>query len=312
MKIVLWWLLALNGLAAAVWLSGFDWPAASRPEPAAPTLAAKRLELLSELPSLPPRIDEQSEMSAHRGDGPDAVAQPVTEPPVPETSAADAPGAPTTDTAPPAPPVPGAPQGEPLADAASAAPQAATEGPETASAPAMPSAALDDGATASTPSALGTTSVTDANVAAEQDAPVCHRTAAVAPEAKDRIGAAVRGAKLGEPVLKSSLRPRYWVYWSGASADASSVEEALKSAGVKDWYRVGGASKAMISLGVYGQDERARRRQRELAAKAIQATVEQRYPATARLRWQITARPSSVAAAAADLARAGVRLERCP
>jgi hypothetical protein len=311
MKIVLWWLLALNGLAAAVWLSGFDWPAASRPEPAAPTLAAKRLELLSELPSLPPRIDEQSEMSAHRGDGPDAVAQPVTEPPVPETSAADAPGA-TTDTAPPAPPVPGAPQGEPLADAASAAPQAATEGPETASAPAMPSAALDDGATASTPSALGTTSVTDANVAAEQDAPVCHRTAAVAPEAKDRIGAAVRGAKLGEPVLKSSLRPRYWVYWSGASADASSVEEALKAAGVKDWYRVGGASKAMISLGVYGQDERARRRQRELAAKAIQATVEQRYPATARLRWQITARPSSVAAAAADLARAGVRLERCP
>ena len=106
MKIVLWWLLALNGLAAAVWLSGFDWPAASRPEPAAPTLAAKRLQLLSELTSLPPRIDEQSEMSAHRGDGPDAVSQPVTEPPVAETSAADAPGAPTTDTAPPAPPVP--------------------------------------------------------------------------------------------------------------------------------------------------------------------------------------------------------------
>lgn len=311
MKILLWWLLALNGLAAAVWLSGFDWPAASRPEPAAPTLAATRLELLSELPSLPPRIDEQSEMSAHSGDGPDAVAQPVTDPPVPETSAADAPGAPKTEAPPPATPVPGAPQGEPLADAASDAPQAAV-GPETASAPAIPAAAVDDSATASAPPALGTTSVTDANVAAEQDAPVCHRTAAVAPEAKDRIGAAMRDANLGEPVLKSSVRPRYWVYWIGAPADAPGVEEALKAAGVKDWYRVGGASKATISLGVYGQDERARRRQRELAAKAIQATVEQRYPAKARLHWQITARPSSVAAAAADLTRAGVRLERCP
>lgn len=312
MKILLWWLLALNGLVAAVWLSGFSWPGASQPEPAPPTLAAKRLELLSELPSLPPRIDEQFEMSAKQSGGPDAVGQPVTDSPAPETSAADAPGALTTDTAPPvATALPGAPQGEPPADAPSVAPQAAV-GPETASAPAMPAAAVDDSATASAAPTLGTASITDTNVAAEQDAPVCHRTPAVAPEAKDRIGAAMRDANLGEPVLKSSARPRYWVYWSGAPADAARVEKALKSAGVQDWYRLAGASKATISLGLYGQDERARRRQRELAAKAIQASVEQRYPAKARLHWQITARPSAVAAAAADLTRAGVHLERCP
>lgn len=328
MKILLWSLLALNGLAAALWLSGFSLPATPRPEPAAPTLTAKRLELLSELPSLPPRIDAQSAQSAPSEAGPQAADPSVTAPPAAETSAANAPDAPAAaDTAPPATPasegpVPApavaernTPPPENAAPPPAPAPAAApvSDVPEVASAPAATPPAVADGNAADAGSAaLPATPEAKANVTAEQDAPVCHRTAAVAPEAKDRIGAAVRDAKLGEPVLKSSLRPRFWVYWTGAPAKAAGVEAALKAAGVKDWYRVGGASQATISLGVYGQVEGARRRQRELAAKAIQASIDERYPAQAQLRWQITARPSAVAAAAADLALARVRLERCP
>lgn len=328
MKILLWSLLALNGLAAALWLSGFSLPATPRPEPAAPTLTAKRLELLSELPSLPPRIDAQSAESAPIEAGPQATDPSVTAPPAAETSPANAPDAPAAaDAAPPATlaseePVPAPavaeqnrPPPENAAPQAAPAPAAApvSDVPDAASAPAAtPPAVADGNAADAGSSAPQATPAANATVTAVPDVPVCHRTAAVAPEAKDRIGAAVREAKLGESVLKSSVRSRYWVYWRGAPADAAGIEAALKAAGVKDWYRVGGASEATISLGVYGQAEGARRRQRELAAKVIQASIDERYPAQARLRWQITARPSAVAAAAADLALAGVRLERCP
>jgi hypothetical protein len=146
---------------------------------------------------------------------------------------------------------------------------------------------------------------------AAADGPACFRTAAFAPDAQQRVEAALRDAGFEQAVVKSTLRPRYWVYWTGAPGAAAGVEQALKAAGARDWYRVGGAREATISLGVYGQVDGARRRQRQLAAYGVEAKVKERYAAQARLRWQVSASPVAVETAQEALKRQGVGLEAC-
>lgn len=336
MKILLWLLLALNALVAAVWLSGFSLPAKPPLDAQLPTLTAKRLELLSELPALPPRLDAQPDDSLSGASGPDVVAPAPTSldgnvPQAVASSEAPVPGA-TLPSAQPTPAPAAMSPAEPAPEPAQAAALPdALPGPESALGPApvaapqavtVPTSPPDGGAHLSDlpqtgappPDAVATPPATPAPSTGLQagatDTLACYRTAAVAPDANERIGAAVREAKLGEPVLKSQGRPRFWVYWGGSADAVAGVEERLKAAGVKDWYRVGGAD-TMISLGVYGQADGARRRQRELAAKAIQSRIDERYPPQARLHWQIMALPAAVDAAKADLERRGVRLEAC-
>lgn len=325
MRLMLWSLLALNGVAAALWLAGVTVPAASRPAPPPPALAAKRLELLSELPSPPPRIGAQddelpqspapalsqsapaaAEGAAPPGDAPQATRveddpgtamalPPVDDAVAPAPSASSAPpsvGATEPAALPPAPkPEPKSeptPESTPIKPAATAVPATAT-----VAAPATPSG---------TSRAAGGT----------PDGVACYRTAEFAPDARERIAGALLTAGLAPADLKSSVRPRYWVYWRGGPGAVGEVEQALKSGGVKDWYRVGAAPDVIISLGVYGQAEGARRRQRELAAKGVEATVAERYAQAARQRWQVKASAASVESARATLAGAGVRLEACP
>jgi hypothetical protein len=120
---------------------------------------------------------------------------------------------------------------------------------------------------------------------------------------------------LGEPVLQAQdrARSRHWVYWTGTADAATQIEERLQAAGVRDWYRLRAADGTVrISLGVYGQADGARRRQRELAAKAIQTQISERYAPQARLRWTVTATAAAVAAASDSLRAQGLQLEACP
>ncbi|MGE0810472.1 MAG: hypothetical protein AB7N69_07630 [Immundisolibacter sp.] len=324
MRLMLWSLLALNGVAAALWLAGVTVPAASRPAAPPPALAAKRLELLSELPSPPPRIGAQddalpqspapalsqsapaaAEGAAPPGDAPQATKveddpdTAVAVPPV-DDGVAPAPPAPSASSAPPSAgatepaALPPAPKPEPTPESTPIKPAAtAVPAPATVAAPATPSG-------------------TSRAAAGTPDGVACYRTAEFAPDARERIAGALQTAGLAPADLKSSLRPRYWVYWRGAPGAVAKVEQALKSGGVKDWYRVGATPDVIISLGVYGQAEGARRRQRELAAKGVEATVAERYAQAARQRWQVKASAASVESARATLVGAGVRLEACP
>lgn len=321
MKILLWLLLALNALVAAVWLSGFSLPAKPPLEAQLPTLTAKRLELLSELPALPARLDAQPGDAFSGVAGPDLATAASTSPDGDAPQTATSSGAPAPGSLPSIEPTPAAvlpaeppPTATPAATLA-IAPAVPVAAPPAATAPAAP----PDGAHpsdvpqagTSSPAAAATSAATAGLQADATDTPACYRTAAAAPDANRRTGEALREAKLGEPVLKSKGRPRFWVYWSGPADAVAGVEERLKAAGVKDWYRVGGAD-PMISLGVYGQADGARRRQRELAAKAIQSRIDERYPPQARSHWQIMTLPAAVEAAKADLERRGVRLAACP
>ena len=259
MRTLTWLLLALNALAAAVWLAGFELPAPAPPAPPLPS-GAKSLQLLSELPQLPPRLDAlpaEPEPAVSAGEA--AVPEPV-EPP------ADA-GAPPVAITPPA------------------------ELQPAAAAPEAPAAVAD------TP------------------APACYRTAPLGTDAYERAGDALRAAGLGEPRLQppARVRERYWVYWSGSAEQVGEVEAKLKAAGLRDWYRQrGAAGEVRLSLGMYGQLDSARRRQRELAAHGIQAQISPRYPPQTRLRWAITAAPPAVEAVRPRLQAQGVSLEPCP
>jgi hypothetical protein len=122
MRTMLWLLLLLNGVAALVWMAGFSLPARPVAEPAAPTPSAKRLQLLSELPAPPQRLDSlplDGVMAADLTDpgsaieadtpAPEPAAAPVVEPsivtlaaPVDAATEPSAPkrALPVTDTAP--------------------------------------------------------------------------------------------------------------------------------------------------------------------------------------------------------------------
>jgi hypothetical protein len=268
MRTLTWLLLALNAIAAAVWLAGFELPP---PAPAAPPppSGAKPLQLLSELPQLPPRLDAlpgESEPAASSGDA-SAAPEPV------ELAVPADVGDPLIAVTPPAdaPPVAaGAPADTP-------APAAAADSPTTA--------------------------------------PGCYHTAPLGADAYEDAGNALRAAGLGEPRLQppARVRERYWVYWSGSAEQLGEVEARLKAAGLRDWYRQRDAGGELrLSLGLYGQLDSARRRQRELAAHGIQAQISPRYPPQARLRWAITAALAAVEAARPRLQAQGVSLEPCP
>jgi hypothetical protein len=303
MKTALWVLLALNGLLAVVCVAGFSLPPAPMAEP--PVLApwAKPLQLLSELPALPPRLDAlpaddgMAPGAPQEGDlpldEPPAVQAPIAEPQIAQSTSLPAAGSP----GPVAVPVdtmveteaPGSsPSPEPVP---AKSPAAASARPvELASAPIMAGPPVADGA-------------------------VCYRTAGLPGDAYEAAGQALRDAGLGEPILQPQdrARPRHWVYWTGAADEQAGIADRLKAAGVRDWYRLRAADgTSRISLGVYGQADGARRRQRELAAQGIQTQISERYTPQARLRWTFTAQAAAVAAAWDSLHSQGVRLEACP
>ncbi len=300
MRMAMWVLLALNGLAAAVWLAGVSVPPRSVVELTVSSPSAKPLQLLSELPALPPRLDmppvDSGVMSGMPGEGAAAA---------PETSGIQAPvaGSQIAVTAPlPAAesPAQAAPVAESIPTTRPAAPAEAQ--PAQASAPAVPEPPAD---------------ASVAPVTTDQpapDSPTCYRTAALSGDTYEAAGTALRAADLGEPALQPQdrARPRYWVYWAGAADELAGIEERLKAAGVRDWYRLRAADgMPRISLGVYGQADGARNRQRELAGKAIQAQISSRYPPQAKLRWTVLASPALVEAAKDRLQGQGVRLEPC-
>ena len=303
MRTVSWVLLALNGLLAMVCVAGFSLPPAPMAELPAPAPSAKPLQLLSELPILPPRLDslpaadEPSPGAPQVGDLPLDEAPPV-QIPIAEPQIA-------TSTSLPAARSPG-----PVAVQVDT--QAETAAPGSPPAPEPVSAKLPATASAPPVEARPAPILAGPPVA---DGAVCYRTAALGGDAYEAAGQALRDAGLGEPVLQPQdrARPRHWVYWTGAADEQAGIEERLKAAGVRDWYRLRAADGMVrISLGVYGQADGARRRQRELAAKGIQTQITERYTPQARLRWSVTAQAAAVAAARDSLQGQGVRLEACP
>ncbi len=301
MRTVLWVLLALNGMLAVVWLAGFSLPPQPVAELTVPAPSAKPLQLLSELPALPPRLDTLpaddgiSPGAAQEGDvppdEPPAVQIPITEPQIAQSTS-----------------LPAARSPEPVAAVVESTAEAAARGspPPAKPTPAKPPAAVEP---------APPVEVTSAPILADPPVAVCYRTAALAGDAYEAAGQALRGASLGEPILQPQdrARPRHWVYWTGAADEQAGIEERLKAAGVRDWYRLRAPDGMLrISLGVYGQADGARRRQRELAAKGIQTQISERYTPQARLRWTFTAQAAAVAAARDSLQSQGVRLEVCP
>ena len=286
MRTMLWLLLLLNGVLASLWMAGFSVPARPVAELTAPTPSAKRLQLLSELPAPPQRLDSL---------------------PLDGVMAADvaAPGS-AVEVETPAPELAAAPAIEPSIVTLAAPVETATE-------PSAPKLALP--VTETAPSTKLGPSAPDTATPPPADAAVCYRTAALAGDAYEAAGALLRQVGLGEPVLQPQgrARSRHWVYWTGTADAVAQVEERLQAAGVRDWYRLRAADGTVrISLGVYGQAESARRRQRELAAKAIQTQISERYAPQVRLRWTVTATAAAVAAASDGLRAQGLQLEACP
>ena len=280
MRIMLWSLLALNGVAALLWMAGVIVPAASPQAVPPPTLTAKRLELLSELPSPPARL------ATHEDALPSSFASPDAPLPAPPQDAL--PGE-TGDVRGPA--IASASSDTAVGEAAAsngASGSSQTDGavPVTESVPqpqqsisaALPASESAPAGVSGQPESAKVSPPAGAQGAVAQSAAAptsesCFRTAEFAPDARERVEAALSAAGFEKVELLSSVRPRYWVYWSGAPSAATGVEQALKTAGVRDWYRVGGAREATISLGVYGQAEGAQRRQSQLAAIWIPCLV---------------------------------------
>jgi hypothetical protein len=304
MKTVLWVLLALNGLLAVVWLAGLSLPPQPVAELTVPAPSAKPLQLLSELPALPPRLDALPADDGISSGAPQEDVLPPDEPPAVQIPSTEPQIAHSTS-------LPAARSPEPVAVVVESTAQAAAPAspPPAKPTPAKPPAAMEP-----TPPV----EVTPAPIMADPpvaDGVVCYRTAALAGDVYEAAGQALRGADLGDPVLQPQdrARPRHWVYWTGAADEQAGIEERLKAAGVRDWYRLRAADGVLrISLGVYGQADGARRRQHELAAKGIQTQISERYTPQARLRWTFTAPAAAVAAARDSLQRQGVRLEVCP
>jgi hypothetical protein len=278
MRTLVWLLVALNVAAAALGIAGLAVPAAPPAAEPQPAPDARRLQLLSELPALPPRLDATA---AELTGGEVAITPPVE---APRPAEAD-PSVPVGQSA-------------PLPEPASSAP---------------PSPVPVD--TAGAQDAVGAVPVAAPSDAADSTTARCFRTAVLGAEAYQAGGAALREAGFGEPALRAEggARPRYWVYWDGKAADLDAVEARLKSAGVRDWYRTRGPDGATrLSMGVYGQADGARRRQRDLAAKGVQAAIAESYRPPARLRWTVTATAAAVADARDRLGGKGVSLEACP
>lgn len=291
MRTMLWLLLLLNGVLASLWMAGFSVPARPVAEPTAPTPSAKRLQLLSELPAPPQRLDSLPLDGVMAADVTDPGSAAEVDTPPPDLAAGNLLAAPVI---------------EPSIVTLAAPVETATE-------PSAPQLALP--VTETAPSTKLGRSAPDTATPPPADAAVCYRTAALAGDAYEAAGALLRQVGLGEPVLQAQdrARSRHWVYWTGTADAATQIEERLQAAGVRDWYRLRAADGTVrISLGVYGQADGARRRQRELAAKAIQTQISERYAPQARLRWTVTATAAAVAAASDSLRAQGLQLEACP
>jgi hypothetical protein len=276
MRTLVWLLLALNVAAAALGIAGFAVPAAAPTAQPASAPDARRLQLLSELSTLPPRFDVPTEELTG---GEVAITPPAAAPAAADSAAPVKPSVPPPEPATSTPPPPAPVDMASAADNTDAAPDVAPS------------------------------DTTDSTAAR------CFRTAALGAEDYQAGGAALREAGFGEVTLRAEggARPRYWVYWDGKAAELEAVEARLKSAGVRDWYRTRGPDGATrLSMGVYGQADGARRRQRELAAKGVQAAIAESYRPPARLRWTVTATAAAVANARERLRDNGVSLEVCP
>ena len=286
MRILLWLLLALNGVAAALWLAGYAVPPSApvAPPPLAPS--AKPLQLLSELPALPQRLD-----------APPPSPSEAVNPPVAAGAGADSPAPDGSPGVVAQQPVAGEPHGE----------QAAVETPPGPVASVVPA---DEAS-----SQLAAAAAADVPASEMAQDPVCYRTPALSGDTYEAAGRALREGALGDPVLQpqAGARARYWVYWEGSAAQLEAVEARLKAAGIRDWYRLrGNGGKPLLSMGVYGQQEGARRRQSQLAAKDIPTRINADYRPQARLRWTVTTTEAAVQAARDRLQAQGVVLERCP
>lgn len=277
-----WLLLALNGVVAGLWLAGFAVPPSAPLAPPSLAPSAKSLQLLSELPSLPPRLDAPPP-SPNDPVSPQTVA--------PSGAADDGPGALAQQA------VASEPHGE----------QAAVETPPSPVAPVVPAQEAS--------SQLATPAAADAPASGVAQGPVCYRTPELGGDAYEAAGRALREAALGDPVLQpqSGARARYWVYWEGSAAQVEAVEARLKAAGIRDWYRLrGNGGKSLLSMGVYGQQDGAQRRQSQLAAKDVPTQISARYRPQARLRWTVTTTAAAVQAARDRLQAQGVVLDSCP
>lgn len=292
MRAMVWILLVLNGLVAVAWLSGVAVPAAATEEQSLRGDTAVPLRLLSELPHAPRLLDRSLPAVAQSGEpvsvGSDGAAPPVAQaaetPEITEAAglaeASEAVVAPVSD--------------EPIV--------APVSGPAQQAMAEVPGSEADPPAVGAPPGGAG------------PGEPVCYRTADLAGDAYQAAGERLRAAGFDALDLQpqNRARPRYWVYWSGTVDQVGAVEARLKTAGIDDWYRMRVPGRqARVALGVYGNKEGARRRQRALAGQGVQAQVEERYAAQASLRWVWRALPARVEAVEADLAGQGVRLERC-
>jgi hypothetical protein len=284
MKKLLWLLLILNGLVAAVWLAGFSLPSKPVAGLVAPTQDAKRLQLLSELPRLPPRTGEL-EVATDTSSGL-ADARPS-----PDAGSAEPPSnsAAVTDAG--------------LAESANAPAEPGT-GNEVSPEAIVP---------AMSPAATTTTVPEPTNVPAA--APLCYRTGLLTSGKHEAVGAELRKAGVSDLKLseRGRAQPRYWVFWSGSLDEVEAVEQTLKSAVVRDWYRFRGTGGgAGISLGVFGQRGTAQQHQRNLAAKGVHAQIGERYAPQAQLRWTFSVEVAAVDTLKASMRRQGVSLEACP
>lgn len=291
MRTMVWVLLLLNGVVAAVWLSGVTVPAAAPQTLSLSGSESAPLRLLSELPQ-PPRLLDIAEP----GDGVIADSDPVEQG---QGLVAEVHASPV---------------------AAAAVPtvaSAAAEAPEPTSATAQGSAEQPDATEPvdETPAAASSHVDPDQESGAAVTGPVCYRTAALSGDVYQAAGASLRAAGFDTLDVQplNGARPRYWVYWSGDVAQVGAVEARLRSAAVRDWYRMRMPGReARLALGVYGQMSGARSRQRALAGKGVQAQVDERYAPQASLRWVVHAAPAQVESVEAGLIADGVRLERCP
>ncbi len=295
MKKILWLLLILNGLAGAAWLAGFSLPSKPTAQQAAPTQDAKRLQLLSELPRLPPRTGELGiTADAPLGAADDGEASPAS-------------GEPRLSS----PPVVD-PAGSAEPASAPAEPANGSERPPVvAVVPETPASASGASPAAQPPAA---TAITEPS-SVPDGGPLCYRTGFLSGDKHEAAGASLRKAGVSDLKLsqRGRARPRYWVYWSGSLGEVGAVEQALKSAAMRDWYRFRGSEGgAGISLGVFGQRSTAQKHQRNLAAKGIQAQIGERYAPQAQLRWTFTVDAAAADTLKASMQRQGVSLEICP
>lgn len=131
---------------------------------------------------------------------------------------------------------------------------------------------------------------------------------ASAEAVRDQAGALLQASRLREAAEASSFR--VMLTGVGDKAAAQSMVARIKAAGLSDYYLVGNADQFDIALGQYRNRQGAERRQSELAAAGIQATI---LPSGdgGTSRWWIDARTRADDAALRALHAPGQRTLDC-